>query len=312
MNDAPVLFLIFNRLDTTKKVFAEIRKAKPSILFIASDGPRNKKEEKIVNSVRKYVIDNIDWDCKVKTLFRKRNLGCKLAISQGITWFFEHVEEGIILEDDCLPNQSFFRFCSELLKRYEKDSRVMMIAGSNLISNTQIKESYIFSNNANIWGWATWRRAWKLYDVNIKKWPEFNKKKALNKIFDNYLMRKHYEINFNLRRENFGDTWDYQWGFACLYNRGLTIIPKFNLISNIGSMGHHTYSSSKLNFNRTHELSYPLVHPDKISVNKEYDDKIYSFLMPGILKLMVFNISRKILKKLGLFNFFWNSYLKLK
>ncbi|MCM8787681.1 MAG: nucleotide-diphospho-sugar transferase [Candidatus Omnitrophica bacterium] len=290
----------------------EIKKVKPDKLFIASDGPRNKMEEEVVNSVREYVLNNIDWPCKVKTLFRRKNLGCKLAVSQAITWFFDHVEKGIILEDDCLPSQSFFKFCSKLLDRYKNNKNIMMISGSNLLGKVDIKESYFFSQHFAIWGWATWKRAWTLYDVNIRKWPKFKKKNGLKKIFRNYFTRKYYEINFDLRKENFGDTWDYQWAFACLYNNGLSITPKLNLVSNIGSIGHHTNMSSKFNFKKIYEIQEHLVHPTKIFVNKKYDGLLYSLLVPNIAKLIIFDIMRKLLKSIGLFDIFWKLYTKSK
>ena len=144
-----VLFLIFNRLDTTKQVFEEIRKAKPPRLYIAADGPRENKEgeKEKVGAVRKYVLENIDWNCEVKTLFRDKNLGCGKAVSQAITWFFENEEMGIILEDDCLPSQSFFWFCEKLLKKYNKEKRIMLITGTSYLFNEiERKEDYFFQD----------------------------------------------------------------------------------------------------------------------------------------------------------------------
>src|SRR4030042_6453503 len=149
----PVLFLIFNRPDTTEKVFDEIRKAKPKKLFVAADGPRQDKqgEKEKVGRARQIVIDGIDWDCEIKTLFRDKNLGCKVAVSSAINWFFENEEMGIILEDDCLPHQSFFRFCGELLEKYKDDERIMVISGENLLfGRKRTNYSYYFSRYYHI------------------------------------------------------------------------------------------------------------------------------------------------------------------
>src|SRR3989304_2636082 len=152
---APVLFLTFNRPEETKRVFEEIKKAKPKQLFIASDGPRESRpEEKIViTELRAHLLKNIDWRCKIKTLFRDKNFGCRKSVSGAIDWFFSHVEKGVILEDDCLPSQSFFRFCQELLERYKDDKRIMQISGTNVEGISKIEESYFFSRTYNVWGW---------------------------------------------------------------------------------------------------------------------------------------------------------------
>ena len=178
----PILFLIFNRLDTTRRVFEEIRKQKPRQLFVASDGPRVNKdgEREIVEKTRKLVLDNIDWECEVKTLFRGENLGCKIAVSSAIDWFFENIEEGIILEDDCLPAQSFFGYCEELLEKFREDGRISVISGDNFqFGWRNTSDSYYFSKNCHIWGWATWRRAWERYDVEMKTYPNFKKKEKI-------------------------------------------------------------------------------------------------------------------------------------
>jgi hypothetical protein len=178
----PVLFVIFNRLDTTNIVFKAIRKAQPKKLYIAADGPRpgNVSDEEKCTSIRKLVI-NVDWDCELKTLFREENLGCGLGPASAYDWFFEHEEEGIILEDDCLPDPSFFIYCQELLEKYRHDTKIMHITGSNFQKGWQNDEdySYYFSSYPHEWGWATWRRAWKLYDFKVQKYPELDKKDYL-------------------------------------------------------------------------------------------------------------------------------------
>lgn len=290
----PILFLIFNRLDTTKKVFAEIRKAKPKQLFIASDGPRKNKEgeREVVEKVRKYVLSQVDWPCKVKTLFRKENLGCKYAVSGAIDWFFENVEQGIILEDDCLPDQSFFRFCEEMLDKYRDNEKLMMISGQNLIQNKtkNTKEFYLFSKNAFIWGWATWKRAWNKYDVNIHNKITKRQIKNTSRGWMEYMQNKK---KIKQLKEDIVRTWDYQWDFIIKLNNGLNIVPKVNLVENIGLI-KNTFTNTKPNrfdFKFLHQkrnnMRFPLIHPKKIEANKKFDKTI-----------SLLNIKRIILKRI--------------
>lgn len=280
-----VLFLIFNRLDTTKQVFEEIRRAKPSRLYIAADGPRDSRpgEDAKVAAVRDYVICHIDWDCEIVTLFREKNLGCRKAVSSAIDWFFAHVEEGIILEDDCLPSQSFFGYCQELLEYYRHDTRIMQICGLNVLKEwSRCGHSYYFSNYGPIWGWASWRRAWQYYDVDMKLWPEICEKKLLEDFCQNP-----DEVGFRLNIYNNVysgniDTWDYQWGFAKMINSGLSIIPAHNLISNIGFgiYATHTTSDSILSNLEVSELDLPLIHPQHMIRDKEYDKEYNKTYLP--------------------------------
>ncbi|MEM4605436.1 MAG: hypothetical protein QW103_00140 [Candidatus Pacearchaeota archaeon] len=277
----PVLFLIFNRIETTKKVFAEIRKARPTKLYIAADGPRNEEEKKKTDAVRKYVLENIDWPCKVKTLLRDKNLGCKYAVSSAITWFFENEERGIILEDDCLPSQSFFRFCQELLERYKDDERVMQISGTNIERISKIKEDYFFTPCFNAWGWATWRRAWKNYDVEMKEWKKIRFSKNFLEIVKDYSFLdkiKSWRL-YQLTYAKKIDTWDYQWIFCCLINNALCIIPKKNLITNIGfKKGTHTtnYIEKEKSLKRF-EMDFPLFDNNRIIKSEGYLRVYFTF-----------------------------------
>jgi hypothetical protein len=162
--------MIFRRPDFTSRVFEQIRNVRPARLYIAADGPRSGREgEQQLCIETRAIIEQIDWDCELKTLFREKNLGCKMAISSAIDWFFEQEEEGIILEDDCLPNQSFFRFCDTMLEKYRNDDRIRHISGCNLQHGKKWgTASYYFSNLTHAWGWANWRRVWKDYDRDLK------------------------------------------------------------------------------------------------------------------------------------------------
>lgn len=275
-----VLFLVFNRPDTTKQVFEAIRQAKPPRLYVAADGPRAEKagEAEKVKQARR-IATQVDWDCEVKTLFRDKNLGCKYAVSGAIDWFFENEEEGIILEDDCLPSQSFFWFCEELLERYRDDMRVWHIGGINPIDKQLFSTTYYFSQYNRIWGWATWKRAWKFFDPEILLWPEIKQKK-LHFAFFNKRAARYWEKIWDRIYANKIDTWDYQW-FFCRVIQGKAIIPCVNLVSNIGfnKDGTHTHNQNEsLSKLVTGEVVFPLIHPTFI-IEDAKRDKLWSDML---------------------------------
>lgn len=273
--DTPILFLVFNRPATTQKVFERIREIKPAKLFIAADGHRvNKKGEKEkCEEVRNIILKGVDWPCEVKTLFRNNNLGCGLAVSEGITWFFEHVEEGIIIEDDILPSYSFFEFAKELLKMYRNDESVWHIGG-NSYNPYKLRSPYYFSAYPHIWGWATWRRAWKNYryqldDINHERFFA-----NINELFLTHSEKKFwidfYEDYFKMLEKN---TWDYQWTCRMWYNKGLAILPRENLITNIGFEEDATHTSdtnSWLAHLTANEIEIP-IDKETIKQNKKAD-----------------------------------------
>jgi len=232
----PILFLVFNRPGTTEKVFDKIREIQPRQLFISADGPRPDKigERQKCEETRK-IIKRIDWQCDLKTNFSEKNLGCRVAVSSGIHWFFSHVSEGIILEDDCLPDSSFFHFCETLLGYYRNDERIMHIGGINLQDGKVYGDgSYYFSKINHIWGWATWKRAWDKYDVNFSSYPQLLEQKLLSTVFPDPVIKKYWQKNIELVYTNKKDTWDVQWQYAVSINNGLAILPNINLVSNIG------------------------------------------------------------------------------
>jgi hypothetical protein len=232
-----VLFIVFNRPDTTKQVFDQIRRAQPKRLYITADGPRINRvgEDLKCAETKALVLAGIDWDCEVKTLFREQNVGPKEAISSAIDWFFENETEGIILEHDCLPADSFFTFCDTLLEKYRFDQRIWLISGSNLLKGKKWGEaSYYFSHLTNGWGWATWKRSWKDYDKNLSMYNEDEVKEQLQKIFDDPFIVDCWVKIFSDTKSGKIDTWDYQAGFAHFFNNCLNIIPNNNLVSNIG------------------------------------------------------------------------------
>lgn len=276
--NTPVAFLMFNRPDTTERVFHEIARAKPRRLLVVADGPRPDRagEAEMCASARA-IIERVDWDCEVLKNYSEVNLGCKKRVSRGLDWVFNTVEEAIVLEDDCLPSPSFFPFCEELLERYRLDSRVMQICGSNFLKGWKRNEySYYFSNYGPIWGWASWRRAWKFYDVEMKLWPEVKKKNILE---DFCVHKAEIDARQSIYDKVFAgeiDTWDYQWGFAKLVNSGLSITPAANLISNIGfgaGATHTTGAADPFAALAAFELGFPLSHPRFILRDRPSDLK---------------------------------------
>jgi len=232
-----ILFIIFNRSDTALKVLAQIKLAQPKRLYILADGPRINRdgEDLRCRETREAVVNAIDWECEVKTLFNAANLGPKEAITSGITWFFEHEEEGIILEHDCLPANSFFSFCDSLLEKYRYDKRIWLISGCNFQKGTQWGDaSYYFSNLTNAWGWATWRRSWEEYDKDLIKYEGSEIKEQLEKVFPEPLIVEKWLEIFDLTKSGKINTWDYQVAFAQLSGHALNIVPNKNLVSNIG------------------------------------------------------------------------------
>jgi hypothetical protein len=280
MFDTPILFVIFRRLDTTKEVFSAIRQIKPSRLFIAADGPRVTipTETEQCNSVRKYVLDNIDWDCEVKTLFRDENIGCGKSVSGAITWFFENVEQGIILEDDCVPSISFFMYCEELLEKYKDNDFIYHITGHNPLGSTKSKYSYYFDRIEHMWGWATWRRAWNKYEYDIKGLGNFIKEKEINKIVRRKCDRKYWLNIFKLMEEHKIDTWDYQWTYVIFKNKGFCINPSKNLISNIGfgPDATHTNDVNSIYSNQPrYDDLFTIKHPRCIEIDTRVITKIH-------------------------------------
>lgn len=244
----PILFIIFNRPDTTLRVFQEIRRVRPQQLFIAADGPRYplKKEYALCQQIRA-IAALVDWSCEVKTLFRDQNFGCGRGVSEAITWFFEHVEEGIILEDDCLPSTDFFIYCQRMLTLYKHDKNVNTICGSSLLGKnfTNVSGHYVGNSNG-VWGWATWRRAWALYDYEIKRLYEPGVLTRMKKFFNNDIVFEHVVDTFKLFLNKKYDTWDIQWYFAGLSHNAWAVCPFQNMISNIGYDGAHDVGKTRL------------------------------------------------------------------
>jgi hypothetical protein len=273
----PVLLLIFNRPEHARMVLARIREAKPTVLYIAADGPRNgkPKEEELCARARA-IVSEIDWLCEVKTLFRDENMGCRSAVSTALDWFFEREPEGIVLEDDCMPHPTFFRFASELLERYRHDDRVMCITGNNFQpSMGEYPYSYYYSIFNHCWGWASWARAWKHFHT---AGSELDNKELLRWMSEQYprnVFRDVWLRNFRGARDGEIDTWDYSWTLACWTRGGLTCTPSRNLVSNIGFGEGATHTTDSQNFMASmpaYEMSWPLKHPNQVTRSPKFDE----------------------------------------
>lgn len=261
----PVAFIIFNRPDTTARVFEAIRQAKPPMLLVIADGARiSKSGEAKKCAATRAIIDGVDWDCEVRTNYSDVNLGCGKRVSSGLDWVFQEVEEAIILEDDCLPHPTFFQFCEELLEYYRNDTRVMAISGDNFqMGKNHSDNSYYFSRYNHVWGWASWRRAWKHYDFAMTRWPEIRDGGLLDSVLGRKELVKYWTTIFDWMYKSEVDTWDYQWTFACWSQNALTILPEVNLISNIGfgADATHTQKDSPLSDMAVQSLEFPITHP---------------------------------------------------
>jgi hypothetical protein len=278
MLSTPVAIIVFNRPDTTLRVFSEIAKAKPRKLFVAADGPRpDRPGEAEKCTAARAVTEAVDWDCEVLRSYAEVNLGCGLRPASALGWVFEHVEEAIILEDDCLPHPSFFRFCHELLERYRDDQRVMMVSGNQWHRSAgRTPHSYHFSLYPGTWGWASWRRSWQHYDFRIKLWPALRNTSWLQDTLGEARLAEAWTSTFDRLHASEGntDTWDYQWVFACWAQNGLAVTPRVNLVSNIGFRHDATHTSdptSAFANAPTAAMEFPLQHPPFLVRNGDAD-----------------------------------------
>ena len=299
--DVPILFLVFNRPETTVRVFEKIREIKPQRLFVAADGPREGKEgeKEKCQAVRDLILKNIDWPCEVKTLLRDQNLGCGKAVSSGITWFFEQVDEGIILEDDTLPAISFYNFCKLLLNKYRNEQKIKMISGINFQDGIRRGDaSYYFTRLCHIWGWATWKRTWNEYDFDLST---NTRKEVTDTAFgyfgDRRIAEEWGNIYDHLKNKSY-DTWDYQLALSIWKNDGINIVPQKNLVSNIGYGRDATHTHLVDPFaNIPLESLTDIKYASEIKVDAEADQYSLNKIFPAP-KRTLGSIGRSILRKI--------------
>ncbi len=276
----PVLYLIFNRPDLVEQSFAPIRQARPKQLFIAADGPRADRgnEFELCRETR-LIVDKVDWDCEVRTLFREKNLGCRFAVSSAIDWFFDHVEMGVIIEDDCVVDASFFSFCQELLVEYRHDERIMAICAEGFPSPNapqSSNSSFDFSGIPLIWGWATWRRAWRLYDDDMRLAKREDFPQWLASYYQSGSVEAFWITQLSLTHNGTYNTWDYRWIQSVWANHGLAIIPCVNLVNNIGYDERATHTTGTKPHGPSERklsvISTPTVKPASVRRNYLLDD----------------------------------------
>jgi len=305
MYNIPVLFVIFNRPEIAYKSFIKIKDIKPKKLYIAQDGPRKDKESegnKVIET-RKCVMDLIDWPCEVKTLFQDYNLGCGKGVYTAISWLFDNEEMGIVLEDDCVVNSSFFLFMEEMLNKYKDDQRVGMVAGSNLIHTYhETRSSYFFSRYKSCWGWGSWRRAWRNMDLDMN-WRKNHLMDVINN--SGYYAKGHNKWLYQLRciDTNYVSAWDWQWFFSLASENQLCIYPCVNLVSNIGNDVNATHTSFGCITYEAQDLIFPLKEPGVICPNEEFDKAFWKKenslrfhiqrFIPNSLKIRLKRITKK-------------------
>lgn len=272
----PILFVIFNRPEIAYKSFQKIRGTKPKVLYIAQDGARESKqgEEEKVQETRKRILESIDWTCDVKTLFQDYNIGCGKGVYSAITWLFENEDMGIILEDDCAVDPTFFRFMEEMLEKYKDDQRIGMIAGSNMIPMYKDKYSYHYSRYKSCWGWGSWRRAWKNMDLEMK-WRNTDYESVINNSGFNGKDAAKWNFQLKCVDNQVVSAWDWQWFFSLAAQNQLCVYPSVNLVSNIGDDADSTHTSFSCITVASKPLGFPLVAPPIIAPDVKFDRLFY-------------------------------------
>lgn len=271
----PIILLIFNRPELTARVFSEIARQKPKRLLVIADGPRASNPDDVdLCQAARDVVQQIDWDCELSTHFSEVNLGLRARVSSGLDWAFEQVDEALIFEDDCLPDSTAFEYCRQLLERYRNDPRVMHISCVNLTGQQDPDSSYYGSRYPHVWGWATWRRAWRLYGETAAVPPSDALTERVLASFENPAVRRFWKAMWNWVRAGRIDSWAYSWAFTCQVHNGLSITPNVNLVSNLGfgeAATHTTDVESSAHAMPLEAMAFPLRHPTQLVVHAEAD-----------------------------------------
>jgi hypothetical protein len=291
----PVVFVIFNRPRSTERVFAAIAAARPQKLFVIGDGPRPGREGEAGQvAAARAIVQRVDWPCEVATEYSDLNLGCRRRVSSGLDWVFGQVERAIILEDDCLPHASFFSFAEAMLERYAADERVGMVSGDNFQpARRPAAHSYYFSRYVHVWGWATWRRTWRRYDVAMAKWPELRDTAWLARHLETEAGRRYWARAFEATWRGEIETWAHQLTFACWLAGALNVMPSTNLVSNLGFGPDATNTTGRGPYDLlpANEMRFPLDHPGAIARDEQADAYTQrAILDPPLLARLAYNL----------------------
>lgn len=290
MFSTPILLIVFNRPHLTSAVLDNLLDLKPSVLYVAADGPRknNELDSKLCTETRSLIESKVTWPCDIRKRFLNENMGCGKAVSTAISWFFSENEYGIVLEDDCLPDASFYSFCEQLLIKYKNNNEIMHIGGANFQDGKiRGQSSYYFSSEIHVWGWASWSRAWNVYDFNISDLQNFIATEKIKKYYHDKKIITYWHTIFYRMQQHVIDTWDYQWRYCIWKAGGLAIIPQKNLVSNIGFGMDATHTSITANSDNLprYTIENILIHPATIIRDTSAD--LYTFdqhYKPQIIK----------------------------
>ncbi len=301
--ETPVVLFVYNRPAFTQRVINVLAQLRPTTLFVVADGPRaGSKTDILLCQQTREIIETINWPCEIRKKYSDSNLGCRKSIPTGLDFVFTQVDECIILEDDCLPDLSFFPFCKEMLKRYQDNQSIMTISGHRTDGPNEIdSESYFFSKYPNIWGWATWKNRWEKYDSELKSWPNLRKTSWLSSILPTQDAQKYWMRIFDKMQEGV-DTWDYAWVYASWLNHGLTVRPKINMITNIGFGIDATHTKQNENlpsFPPSSAMVFPLSHPDCVEIDEQADSRIEWVSFSGMDVRIIANVRARLVKSMN-------------
>jgi hypothetical protein len=277
----PTAIFVFNRPDKTREVLQAIAEVEPTEVLVVADGPRDDHpdDERACRETRRVVEERVDWDCDLRRNYSDENLGLRKRFATGLEWIFEEVPESIILEDDCVPDPSFFRFCQVMLEEFRDDERVMDVTGRNQLGRWKDgRQDYHFSNYGGVWGWATWRRAWEWYDPSMSLWEDEAIRERIRDVIANDDQYQYLEYIYEQVYRGEIETWDYQWGFARHINSGLSVVPSRNLVSNIGfdeSATNTTGSNAGLSGSPRYSMEFPLEMNDFVAIDRAYDREFH-------------------------------------
>jgi hypothetical protein len=306
-----ILYLIFNRPHLQGESFDAIRRARPAKLFIAADGPRvgRDDDQKRCEQARR-IINEVNWKCEVKTLFRDVNLGCRKGVAEAITWFFRHVEDGVVLEDDCVASPFFFKFTEELLHHYREDDRVWCISGSNFQNgNWRGDGTYYFSRHSHCWGWASWRRCWTHYDDSMSLWKNVKSQDLLRTLYEDPVERAYWSALWETMTypESNVDSWAFRWSFANLINNSLTALPNRNLVTNIGFAADGTHCRGTTIDPGIQHMEGKIIHPSLMLRDAVADEYTFLHVFGGLQmrehQRLSFRMKRRLRLELGKFRY---------